>query len=451
MALRFARMQLANKCVGHRGRKILHASGWSLIAKGCAAANLLLSVPFVLVALGPEQFGAWATLVSLVSFAGFLDFGFGNGAMNLIASAHGRQDHNEVNLILRGSRAILNRIAMWLGLATVCALPLPWHEWLGLPDSMASASRFSVATVFISIALSVPLNLASRVQLGLGCGERAFRWQAIGQLSALAAVVLVSRFHPSLPALTVAAVGTPILGSLANSFSLRRTMRVRASRGESSSTEAAIERTIRSEGSLFFVLQLAGALAYSADLALISALRTPAEAGTYAIVQRLFSFIPLSLALIWAPLWPIYRQALSTGDSAWVMRTLRLAVTCATMFAAISASVAALGFDLISGLWLKQPTAASGLLLSGFVLWCVCEAAGTSVATFLNAASVMRFQVATACAFSILCFAGKAWVIAAGAVEWIPWVMVMTYLVTSIIPFIFMRKRILASVLSKTY
>ncbi len=59
-----------------------------MVAKAAAAANLFLTVPFVLHALGPAQFGAWATLVSLVMFAGFLDFGFGNGTMNLVAAAH---------------------------------------------------------------------------------------------------------------------------------------------------------------------------------------------------------------------------------------------------------------------------------------------------------------------------------------------------------------------------
>jgi O-antigen/teichoic acid export membrane protein len=76
-----------DRWMGPRGRRILHTSAWSMVAKLAAAANLFLTVPFVLRTLGPAQFGAWATLVSLVMFAGFLDFGFGNGTMNLIAAA----------------------------------------------------------------------------------------------------------------------------------------------------------------------------------------------------------------------------------------------------------------------------------------------------------------------------------------------------------------------------
>ena len=40
--------------VGPRGRRILHTGAWSMVAKIAAAANLFLTVPFVLHALGPD-------------------------------------------------------------------------------------------------------------------------------------------------------------------------------------------------------------------------------------------------------------------------------------------------------------------------------------------------------------------------------------------------------------
>jgi hypothetical protein len=121
------------------------------------------------------------------------------------------------------------------------------------------------------------------------------------------------------------------------------------------------------------------------------------------------------------------------------------------VFAAVCATAAALGFKPIVELWLHRPLIASGLLLGGFVVWCTLEAAGTGVAAFLNAASVMRFQVATACAFAVLCFAGKAWIIAKTGIDLVPWVTTSTYLLTSAIPFVLLRRRILAGVFTKAY
>lgn len=441
--------------IGQRGRTIAHAGMWSLIAKMCAAANLLVSVPFVLRALGQEQFGAWATLVSLVVFAGFLDFGIGNGAMNLVASAHARSSPRELTTILRESRRVLLTIAVLLAIATLLALPLvEWHRLLGMPASMAASSRSAVAVVLFSIVLAVPLNLAHRIRLGMGHGDRTFRWQAVGQIAALAAVIILSGTDASLTALTAAAVATPLLASLGNTLALRRDPGLAAlppGTATSTAESHAIRRRIRNEGGLFFFLQLAAALAFSADLPLISALRGAEDAGTYAIVQRLFSLIPISLALVWAPLWPVYRQALASGAHGWIVRTLRRSLAMAVVFSAICAVVLALGFDVIVGAWVDQPLLVSGVLLAGFVLWSITEAAGTAIATFLNAASVMRFQLITACCFAAICFAGKAWVIAHYGITWIPWVTFTTYLLTSVLPFIVFGRRILSDALGREY
>ena len=452
MALRIPRMPSIPSLLGHRGRKILHTGTWSLIAKGCAAANLFVSVPFVLRALGPNQFGAWATLVSLVTVAGFLDFGFGNGAMNLIAAAHGRDSPAEVVTILQESRRALLRIALCLAVVVLVALPLvPWQHMLGMPESMSAESRAAVATVLFSIIIAVPLNLANRIQLGLGRGDRAFRWQALGQLVSLAAVIALASRHATLATLTAAAVTTPLLASIANTYILWRDPAMTAKSSTPDAERAAISRLIRHEGILFFVLQLAAALAFSADLPLISALRGPAEAGEYAIVQRLFSVIPMSLTLIWAPLWPIYRQALAAGDHRWVMRTLQRSLMLAVLFAMACAATLSLGFDRIISLWVSRPLGVTGVLLGGFAFWCIIEAVGTAFATFLNAASIMRYQVIVACVFAPICLISKAWAITHHGIEWIPWVTAITYFLVSIVPFIGFGPRIFSNIFAKIY
>lgn len=446
------RLGILNGWIGHRGRNILHTGGWSLAAKVCTAANLFISIPFVLSAIGTEQFGAWATLVSLVAFAGFLDFGFGNGAMNLLAAAHGRNSPAEVATILHEGRRALLRIALWLAVIALIALPLvSWHRMLGMPDSMSSASRNAVAAVLFSIVLAVPLNLANRVQLGLGRGDRAFRWQAIGQLATLAMVIVLARTHASLTTLTAAAVATPLLASVANTCSVWRDPAIATASPMAGPERTEIARRIRGEGILFFGLQLSAILAFSVDLPLISAFRGPAEAGTYAIVQRLFSVVPLALSLIWAPLWPIYRQALATGDHQWVKRTLRRSLGFAIALAAIGAAVLAFGFDPITGVWVRKPLVVGGVLLAGFSAWCIVEAAGTALATFLNAASVLRYQLVTACVFATICLLGKAWAITHLGIAWVPWVTVVTYCMASVLPFVWFGRRIFADAFTRTY
>ena len=434
--------------LGTRGQSIVRTGGWALVAKGAAAANLFVSVPFVLHTLGPAEFGAWATLVSLVAFAGFLDFGFGNGAMNLIASAHGRGQTVEIAAVIHESGRALAWIA--LGLATVALLSLPWVHWdrlLGLPPTSAEACRMASAAVLFAIVIAVPLNLATRVQLGLGQGDKAFRWQVVGQLTTLLLVIQLAKVKASLPELTAVAVFTPLLAALANTVSLLRDQPP----GCTSSRHPQLAVTIRREGLLFFVLQLAAVLAYSVDLPLVSALRGPTVAGEYAIVQRLFSIVPIGLALVWVPLWPLYRHALAAGDHAWVQRTLRQSLVTAMILALVVSVVLAVAFKPIAASWIGHPVAAAALLLAGFVLWCVVEAFGTGIATFLNAASIMHYQVVIAIVFAVLCLGAKSLSVYLLGTWAIPFAATVTFVAANILPTAIAWPRLRAAAFAKQY
>jgi O-antigen/teichoic acid export membrane protein len=431
--------------VGTRGKRILHTGTWSMVAKAAAAANLFLTVPFVLKALGPTEFGVWATLVSLITFASFLDFGLGNGTMNLVATAHGRGEDRQISTIVREGRRTLVLIALLLAGVSMMTLPwVPWHRLLGVPEAMSSTARVSVGIVIGTIILAVPLNLATRVQLGMGQGNLAFRWQAVGQALTACLVILLARAGADLEVLVAATVATPLLAMIANNVQLSRSAFWAQSAGEA--RDPAIAAAIRNEGMLFFVLQLAAALAFSADLPLISALRGPEEAGHYAIVQRLFSVIPMTLGLVWLPLWPQYRQALAIGDHGWVQRTLRNSLRAAVAIASMGALMLAFGFDWIAGIWIHESLHISGYLIAGFALWCVIDAAGTALATFLNAASIVRYQVFAASAFAVSCVAGKYIVLSKIGTWTLPWVTIATFTIANLIPILLLWPRITARV-----
>ena len=431
--------------VGHRGRGIARTAAWSLAAKVAATANLFVAVPFVLRALGPEGFGAWATLVSLVYFAGFLDFGFGNGAMNLVAAAKGRESPGEIAVILRESRRALAKIALCLALVVLVALPLvPWHRVLGLPEAMAGQSRLAAGGVLFAIVLAVPLNLANRVQLGLGRGEHAFRWQVVGQVLSMASVIALCLRGASLPAITAAAVATPLLASVANTLQLHGWTRRGAA--EPPGRDPGIAAQVRKEGTLFFVLQLTAALAFSADLPLITSISGPEDAGRYAVVQRMFSVIPLALSLLWTPLWPAYRQALAAGNLDWTMRTLQRSMLFAFVAATLAALAIGVGYGPITRLWLGAEAPVAALLLAGCVVWAIAEAVGSALGTFLNAASVLRHQIIVCAVFATTCLAAKFAVMVSVGYTALPLATTICYLLTVLIPTFLLLPRIIGQV-----
>jgi O-antigen/teichoic acid export membrane protein len=425
--------------VGYRGRRLLNDGAWSGVSKVASAANLLLSVPIVLAALGPARFGIWATVVSLAGFGGFLDFGLGNGAMNLVAGARGRGAEHEIATIVSAARRSLLRIAGLIAAVSAAAvLFVPWARLLHVATVSEQELRLCVAVVAVAVIAGIPLNLSTRVLLGMGEGAVAFRWQAVAQAATLGLVTLLASLRAPLPLL----VGAAVIGPLFASTSATAALAKRMVASESNTGLRQLEERIRREGQLFFVLQLAAAIAFGLDLALVTRAAGAEAAGGFAVVQRAFSVVSLSLSLLWVPLWPTYRQALAGGHREWVTRTFRRSLIGAFGYALLAAAVVA-GSLLAArhqGVAMVQH-AGLGLII-GFAAWTIVDAVGGAISTFFNAASIMRYQVIVATVLAAACLFAKVWTIGRFGPTAAPWTAFVVYVSLNLVPTALLGRRL---------
>jgi len=436
-----------NGMIGHRGHRILKTGGWALTARICAAINLFACIPFVLEALGQRHFGAWAAVVSVITLSNFLDFGLGNGAMNLIAGAKGGNRPEQISGIIATAYASLLKTTGVLTLSFLAIPFLPWHRLLGLPVADADISTASVAIVLFAVLATIPLSLANKLQLGLGIGGKAFRWQAAGQLLTAGTVIFLAKSGYGLPALVAGSALIPLSTLVMNTRELLNSLPKQESPLH---VDSLISRQIRHEGALFFILQLCAALAFSLDLLLITALSGAEQATTYSIVQRVFSLIPLSLGLFWVSLWPTYREALAANHHHWAFRIFKKSTLLAAMYAACLGLLIALLFKPVTALWIGDTIQASSILIWGFASWHMLESIGTSIATLLNAASIVRIQIVLALSFALPCLAVKAALAANNLQDFLPWATLIPYLLFSLLPLFFAKARITKLILEKS-
>jgi O-antigen/teichoic acid export membrane protein len=447
-ALLKAKAEGLNGMIGHRGYRILKTGGWALTAKICAAINLFVCVPFVLEALGQRHFGAWAAVVSVITLSNFLDFGLGNGAMNLIAGAKGGNRPEQISAIIATAYSSLLKTTAVLTLSFLAIPFLPWHRLLGLPAADADISMASVAIVLLAVLATIPLSLANKLQLGLGIGGKAFRWQAAGQLLTAGTVIALATSGYGLPALVAGSALVPLSALLMNTRELLKSL---PTMDNPLHADSLISKQIRHEGALFFILQLCAALAFSLDLLLITALSGAEQATGYSIVQRAFSLIPLSLGLFWVSLWPAYREALAANHHHWAFKIFKKSTLLAAAYAACFGILMAILFEPVTGLWIGHSLKVSGVLIWGFAAWHVMEAIGTSIAMLLNAASIVRYQVFVGCIFALTCLSIKILALQYYTLDALPWITVISHLLLSLIPILFLRKKIRHMITEKTY
>ena len=87
----------------------------------------LVTLPLTFKYLGPERYGLWMVLISVISAMGFADLGIGNGLMNAISEAYGKDDRNLAREYVTSAFVMMLGIALFLGVAGAIAYPfMPW-------------------------------------------------------------------------------------------------------------------------------------------------------------------------------------------------------------------------------------------------------------------------------------------------------------------------------------
>ena len=170
-----------------RQRRIALSALASALAKAISVSTALISVPLTLNYLGAERYGMWMTMSSLIAMLSFADLGIGNGLLTSVASAHGRDDRGEIQSYVSSAYFILSVIAIaTLGLFFLCYPFVDWFRIFNVNTALAQREAApTVAVFFTCFALSIPISIVQRVQIGLQRGFMASLWQCSASLTAL--------------------------------------------------------------------------------------------------------------------------------------------------------------------------------------------------------------------------------------------------------------------------
>lgn len=399
-----------------------------IVARVVQVGASLITIPLTIHYLGNERFGLWMTISSVLAMANFADFGIGNGVLNTVADASGKNDYARIRGAISSGFAVLSAIGLLLLVAF--ALSFAWVNWADLFRVASSQARSETAPALLvfalCFALNIPLDLVQRVQLGLQQGFRMYVWQVCGSVTGLGGVIIGIRLHASLPVLVAALAGAPVIATAFNNFHFfvisRPDLRPQI-RGVSNQ---AISQ-ILSFGTLFFILQLVAAIAFSSDNVIIARTLGAASVPEYSIPQRMFSLVSMMVIMMVTPLWPAYGEAISRGDVSWVRRTLGRSLLLVLGFASIGSGVTLLIAHRVLSWWIGPQISTPFLLLLGLALWTIVDSCGNTLAMFLNGASIMRFQIVIASIFGITCVATKIYVTKRYGIVAVPWATLVTY------------------------
>lgn len=363
----------------------------SIATRATSILTLAVLVPTALAVLGPERFGLWMLLSSLTMVLTFADLGIGNGIVNEIAAAHGRDDAQRAVRVATSGMFLLVIIAILAGVVFAITFAfVPWARAFNVHSAEAQAEVPVAVVAFMACFLvNLPLTIVTKIQLGSQEGFLANAVAAFSNIASFCGVYAGLKLHAGVPLLVVLLVGLPaMVGGLYAVWFFRYhrpELRLRADAIDKSTL-----RRLGRAGMAFFVMQLSFAVSTRFDAFFIARASGVEQAGLFLSVERLFAFASvLPLAFVY-PLWPAYREALHRNDVNWVRRTFQRSIMLSFALTATFCLPILLFGDQIFSRWLGTQTAIPPTLLGGFAVWKLVEIIGTGGAMLMNGAGRLR-------------------------------------------------------------
>jgi O-antigen/teichoic acid export membrane protein len=396
-----------------RYRRSISGSLSAVLARGLGVALSFVVIPVVLRSAGPERFGIWATIVSMTVVMTFADLGIGNGLVTMLGGSMARGD------VVASQRLTSSGFAamLYVSVGLVAVLPLlfvvPWAEVFDVRGTPVASEVMAAMAVFGAVLiLTVPLTLGRRIQLGIQESHLDGVWLASGTALGAGGLLVAAHLHASLPWLVGASMGGPLV---AHALQFWRLIQRRPSlRPRLQLRDSATVRMLARLGLSFFLLQLSGSLLFSFDNLIVASLLGANVVSDFAVQAQPFIWINGLVGVLLIPLWPAYAEVFATGDIEWARTALIRSVFLVGTAAAIASGLVVVFADTLFGFWVGGTVALDRELLLGFAAVSVMAAVGSALSIFLNAAGLLRFQVATGLITSAVALIGKV----TGAVAW---------------------------------
>lgn len=427
-----------------RHRRIALTALTSAIAKAITIATSFITVPLTLNYLGAERYGLWMTISSVIAMMAFADFGIGNGLMNAVAEAFGRDDKEALRRHIANAVVILAVIALVILVIFFTSYSfIDWGSFFNVKSPLArQESGPALAAFIICFALGVPTGIVQRVQMGLQQGFASSIWQAGGSILGLLLTLLVIYLKGGLPWLVLALGGAPVIMLVFNGLVFFVLQRRDLAPDLMHISRHGMKRILHG-GILFFVLQIAGSIAYASDNIIIAKVLGTEAVAQYSVVSKLFEGVLIVQGLAITPLWPAYAEAKARRDRGWIKNTLCRSMWLTLIFIIPAAFLLVVCNKHIFSLWVGSQHIFSFALVALYGGWMIMKGLGATYSMFLNGLNVLRVQLVIASIFILFSIALKISFVNLLGLNGLLVALIVSYTVTTVIPYSILTPKIL--------
>lgn len=360
----------------------------------------LVYIPIVLKYLGVEKYGVWSTLLSILSWIGYLDIGIGNGLRNKLTASIAKKDIALSKRYISSTYAITFFIMIgFTFIAWIFSGYISWGNILGadnLDENLVLIIRLSIAFTAFNFVLSICRNVLFALQKA----SVVSLLEPITQMLNLSGVLILSSVSNNDLLLIACIYGssmilTNLIASLAL-YSKYKELR-----------PAVCDVSLKTGGSLvnlgiqFFIIQLCALVLFTTDNLIISNLYGAIDVTPYSTVNRLFNAVAMMFTAVLAPIWSSVTKAKVENNYEWMNRLIKKLWLLMIPFIA-GAFVLGIVFKPVAKMWLGQTLNYSpglislGVMYGALTIWC------NTYSYIANGLELMRPSIAVAVVQAVL-------------------------------------------------
>jgi O-antigen/teichoic acid export membrane protein len=336
-----------------RYRRASVTASTSFLSKALTIVISFVSVPLTANYLGPERYGIWLTISSLLTWMALTDFGLaGNALVNVIAEAHGNDNRKLAREYAASAFWALTAISLSIG--AIFLISFHWISWRAVFRASENMSipelHQACALTLAMFVLTLPLNMLNSIYNAYQDGFVWNVWTIVSNALALASLIAVTHFRGGLPILILAVSGTRVLVGLANGYYLFF-RRYRWLMPIMSAVKWNCTKRLLNLGGKYMVTQLAALGIYQSQPMIITQVLGPSHVMVFVIAQRIITLPAELVYMATAPFISAYSEAKARGDWKWISGAFRHSTFASIGFGVTAVAVIAFAAKPVIRIW----------------------------------------------------------------------------------------------------
>lgn len=311
---------LANILIVGRDRRIFIGIASGVMTKGLGFFLTLISVPLTLHHLGPERYGVWVTMLSMLAWISMVDLGIANGLTPALTAALGREHEGQAQQYVATAFWGLFGIAILAG--SIIWASWKWIRWdqiFNLKDTNIISQLPTAIAFAIGIFLvSLPFSLNQRILLAEQKGFVANIWAFASNIFGVFGIFIVTKIHGNIILLSIGYLGSQLLVSIICFIWLFWKANPRLHPFVVPNPSEA--RHIFALGGLFFLNQFSTLIIFQKDNLLITHILGPMKATPFSVTWQILMYLNIINILVGPYLGPAYGEAFVKGDIPWIRK-----------------------------------------------------------------------------------------------------------------------------------